>query len=107
VKPEAQAAEGSLDAPEVTKADASRKLFSWMIPEDARAGGNGILIDGFAGDARFGGNKECIGGSTGEEIARRKPSGRRPVKPEGESSRCKPDAEASRGSWGICGASRM
>jgi hypothetical protein len=46
VKPEAQAAEGSLDAPEDAKADASRKLFSWMIPEDARAGGNGILIDG-------------------------------------------------------------
>jgi len=46
-----------------------------MIPEDARAGGNGILIDGSAGDARFGGNKECIRGSTGEEITRRKPSG--------------------------------
>jgi hypothetical protein len=29
-------------------------LFNWMISEDARAGGNGILIDGFAGDARFG-----------------------------------------------------
>jgi hypothetical protein len=28
-------------------------MFSWKIPEDARAGGNGILIDGFAGDARF------------------------------------------------------
>jgi hypothetical protein len=28
-------------------------LLSWKIPEDARAGGNGILIDGFAGDARF------------------------------------------------------
>jgi len=54
VKPEAQAAEGSLDAPEDAKADASRKLFSWMIPEDAKAGGYGILIDGSAGDARFG-----------------------------------------------------
>jgi len=29
------------------------KLLSWKIPEDARASGNGILIDGFAGDARF------------------------------------------------------
>ena len=50
-------------------------MFNWVIPEDARAGGNGILIDGSAGDARFGGNKECIIGSTGEEITRRKPSG--------------------------------
>jgi len=25
-----------------------------MIPEDAKAGGYGILIDGSAGDARFG-----------------------------------------------------
>jgi len=81
VKPEAQATEGSLDAPEVTKADASRKLFSWVIPEDAKTGGNGILIDGSAGDARFGGNKGCIRGSTGEAIARRKLSGRRPEKP--------------------------
>ncbi len=48
---------------------------SWVIPEDAQAGGNGILIDGSAGDARFGGSKECIVGSTGEEIARRKPRG--------------------------------
>jgi len=46
-----------------------------MIPEDARAGGNGILIDDSVGDARFGGYKECIRGSTGEKIARRKPSG--------------------------------
>jgi len=46
-----------------------------MIPEDARAGGNGILIDGSVGDARFGGDKECIRGSTGEEIAMRKLSG--------------------------------
>jgi hypothetical protein len=53
VKPEAQAAEGSLDAPEDAKADASRKLLSWKISEDARAGGYRILIDGFAGDARF------------------------------------------------------
>jgi hypothetical protein len=53
VKPEAQAAEGSLDAPEDAKDGASRKLFSWVIPEDARASGNRILIDGSAGDARF------------------------------------------------------
>ena len=53
MKPEAQAAEGSLDAPEDAKADASRKLLSWKIPEDAKAGGYGILIDGSAGDARF------------------------------------------------------
>ena len=53
MKPEAQAAEGSLDAPEDAKDGASRKLFNWMIPEDAKAGGNGILIDGSAGDARF------------------------------------------------------
>jgi len=81
LKPEAQAAEGSLDAPEDAKADASRKLFSWMIPEDAKTGGNGILIDGSVVDARFGGNKDCIAGSTGEAVARRKPRGRRPVKP--------------------------
>jgi hypothetical protein len=31
VKPEAKAAEGSLEAPEVAKADASRKLLSWQI----------------------------------------------------------------------------
>jgi hypothetical protein len=54
VKPWAQAREGSLDAPEVTKDGASRKLFNWVIPEDAMAGGYGILIDGSAGDARFG-----------------------------------------------------
>lgn len=53
MKPEAQAAEGSLDAPEDAKADASRKLLSWKIPEDARASGDRILIDGFAVDARF------------------------------------------------------
>jgi len=81
VKPEAQAAEGSLDAPEVTKADASRKLLSWVIPEDAKTGGNGILIDGSSGDARFGGNKDCIKGSTGKGTSRRKPKGSRPVKP--------------------------
>ncbi len=81
-----KAAEGSLDAPEDTKADASRKLFSWKIPEDARAGGNRILIDGSVGDARFGGNKECIGGSTGEGIAQRKLNGSQPVKPEGETA---------------------
>jgi hypothetical protein len=52
-----------------------------MIPEDAKTGGNGILIDGFAVDARFGGIKECIAGSTGEAVARRKPGGRRSVKP--------------------------
>ena len=34
-----RAPEGSLDAPEDTKADASRKMFNWKIPEDARAGG--------------------------------------------------------------------
>ena len=51
-------------------------VISWVIPEDAKAGGNGILIDGLAGDARFSGNKECIGGSTGEETARREPGGR-------------------------------
>ena len=54
MKPEAQAAEGSLDAPEVTSEGASPRLFNWKIPEDARAGGDRILIDGFAGDARFG-----------------------------------------------------
>ena len=59
----------------MTKDGASRKLLNWTIPEDARAGGNGILIDGSAGDARFGGNRECIRGSAGEETARRKPSG--------------------------------
>jgi hypothetical protein len=53
VKPEAQAAEGSLDAPEVTSEGASPRLFNWKIPEDARASGYRILIDGFAGDARF------------------------------------------------------
>jgi len=31
VKPEAKAAEGSLAAPEVTRADASRQEFSWQI----------------------------------------------------------------------------
>jgi len=65
------------------------EVVNWVIPEDARAGGNGILIDGSAGDARFGRSKECIVGSTGEKVARRKPGGRRPVKPEGESSRSK------------------
>jgi hypothetical protein len=55
-------------------------MFSWKIPEDAIASGNGILIDGFAVDARFGGNKECIRGSAGEGATRRKPRGSRPVK---------------------------
>jgi hypothetical protein len=55
-------------------------MFSWKIPEDARASGSGILIDSFAVDARFGGNKECITGSTGEGATRRKPRGSRPVK---------------------------
>ena len=50
-------------------------VLNWVIPEDARAGGNGILIDSSAGDARFGGNRECIRGSTGEETAKRKLSG--------------------------------
>jgi hypothetical protein len=59
----------------VTKDGASRKLLSWTIPEDAKAGGSGILIDGSAGDARFGGSRECIRGSAGEETARRKLSG--------------------------------
>lgn len=54
VKPEAKAAEGSLVAPEIAKADASRRLFKLVDPEGARTGGNGILIDGSAGDARFG-----------------------------------------------------
>jgi len=31
VKPEAQAAEGSLDAPEVTSEGASPRLFNWKI----------------------------------------------------------------------------
>jgi len=31
VKPEAKAAEGSLAAPEIAKADASRRLLSWQI----------------------------------------------------------------------------
>jgi hypothetical protein len=31
VKPEAKAAEGSLVAPEIAKADASRRLLSWQI----------------------------------------------------------------------------
>jgi hypothetical protein len=54
VKPEAKAAEGSLVAPEIAKADASRRLLKLADPEGARTGGYGILIDGFAGDARFG-----------------------------------------------------
>jgi len=68
-------------------------LFNWVIPEDARASGSGILIDGSAGDARFGGNKECIGSSTGEEIAGASQAVRRPVKPEGESNRSDPEVE--------------
>jgi hypothetical protein len=86
-------------------------MFSWKIPEDARASGNGILIDGFAGDARFGGSKECIRGSAGEGATRRKPRGSRPVKAKGEAAganwrrshsrgrgsiRRKPDEAASR-----------
>jgi len=35
-------------------------LFSWKIPEDARASGNGILIDGFAGDATAGVSRKLI-----------------------------------------------
>ncbi len=81
-----RAVEGSLDAPENTKADASRKLYCWKIPEDAGAGGNRILIDGSAGDARFGGNKECIRGSAGEGITQRKLNDSRPVKPDGETA---------------------
>jgi len=53
VKPEAKAEEGSLAAPEIAKADASRQLLL-ADPEDARTGGYGILIGGLAADARFG-----------------------------------------------------
>jgi len=52
-------------------------------PEDARSGGNGILIDGSAGDARFNGSKGCIKGPTGGRGTRRKPSESKPAKPEG------------------------
>ena len=40
VKPEAKAAEGSLVAPEIAKADASRRLFQLVDPEGARTGGD-------------------------------------------------------------------
>ena len=74
VKPAAKAAEGSLAAPEFANADASRKLYRLVDPEDARTGGEGILIDGSAGDATFAQSKGRIESPAEAREAKRKPS---------------------------------